>query len=65
MSNYENALKNCRLKFEGLNESERLHEANRFIKFTTSKGGTVNQALDFLSKANVMTDTELMHSVTF
>ena len=61
----ESALISCRKKFEGLNESERLIEANKFVNHVCSKGGSVNMALDFLKEAEVMNDTELMHSVTF
>ena len=55
----------CRKKFDGLNESERLIEANRFINYVCGKGGSVNMALAFLTEAEVMNGTELMHSVTF
>jgi len=61
----ESALISCRKKFEGLNESERLIEANKFIKFVCSKGQSVQWAQAFLKEAEVMSDTELMHSVTF
>jgi hypothetical protein len=61
----ESALISCRKKFEGLNESERLIEANKFITHVCDKGGTVNMALAFLKEAEVMSGTELMHSVTF
>ena len=61
----ESALTSCRQKFEGLNEGERLKEANKFISHVCGKGGTVNMALAFLKEAEVMNDTELMHSVTF
>lgn len=60
-----NAIKNCKRKFKGLNETERLNLANAFIKHTTSKGGSVQGALNFLQQAEVMSDTELMHATTF
>lgn len=61
----ESALRKCRKVFEGLNESERLHKANAIIKNACANGFSVNQAIAFLKEAKVMSDTELMHSVTF
>lgn len=61
MNNYTHV----RRAFEGLTEAERLTEANKFIKHFTSRGMSVNQCIGFLQKAGVMSDTELMHAVTF
>tara|TARA_Y100000114_G_C11729912_1_gene312989 strand:+ start:596 stop:784 length:189 start_codon:yes stop_codon:yes gene_type:complete len=54
-----------RKAFAGLSESERLTEANKFIKHFTSRGMSVNQCIGFLQAAGVMSDTELMHATTF
>ena len=61
----ERALRKCREAFEGLDESGRLIEANRIITKACENGMSVNQAMAFLKEANVMSDTELMHSITF
>ena len=61
----QRAIKTAQKKFKGLNQSEKLKLANDFIKHATSKGATIQQALSFLTKAEVMTDTELMHATTF
>jgi len=53
----------CRQSFEGLNEGQRIIKANDFINHVISKGGTVNQAIAFLSEANVMSGEELMQAV--
>lgn len=61
----ERALTNCRKAFEGLTESERLIEANEFFTKACAEGVSVNQAIAFMKEANVMSDTEMMHSLTF
>ena len=61
----ERALKACRDKFEGLNESERMMLANKVIKDAADMGISVNESMAFLKDAGVMSDTELIHSVTF
>ena len=61
----EEAIAKCREVFKDLDESGRLIEANRMITIATSKGHSVNEVMAFLKEANVMSDTELMHSVTF
>ena len=61
----ERALKACRDKFEGLNESERMMLANKIIKDAAPLGISVNDSMAFLKEAGVMSDTELIHSITF
>lgn len=61
----ERALRACRDKFEGLNESERMMLANKVIKDAADMGISVNESMAFLKDAGVMSDTELIHSVTF
>ena len=39
--------------------------ANKVIKDATKVGISVNQTMAFLKDAAVMSDTELVHSVTF
>ena len=60
----EDKYSKCRQAFEGLSEGERINTARDFIKHVISKGGTVNQAFAFLSEANVMSGTELVHACT-
>ena len=64
-SSKESALRKCREAFKGLNESERLIEANRMFTIACANGHSVNQVMAFLKEANVMSDTEIMHSMTF
>ena len=61
----ERALRKCREAFEGLDEGGRLIEANRIITKACENGMSVNQVMAFLKEADVMSDTELMHSITF
>jgi len=59
------AIANCQKAFEGLDEAGRLWEANRFIKACSGSGLPVSTSMAFLKEAGVMSDTELMHSITF
>ena len=61
----ESALRKCRAVFEGLDESGRLIEANRMFTIACAKGFSVNEVMAFIKEANVMSDTEMMHSMTF
>lgn len=61
----ERAIKACRSRFEGLNESERLMLANKVITDASNMGISVNETMAFLKDAKVMSDTELVHSITF
>ena len=61
----ERAIKACRSRFEGLNESERLMLANKVITDASNMGISVNETMAFLKDAKVMSDTELIHSTTF
>lgn len=61
----QRALDSCRRKFEGLSESERMLLANKFITDACANGYSVNDAVSLLQEAEVMSDTELMHSITF
>ena len=61
----EEAIAKCREVFKDLDESGRMIEANRMITIATSKGHSVNSVMAFLKEANVMSDAELVHSVTF
>ena len=54
-----------RKAFEGLDESERLIKANDFIKAMTDKGIPVPHCMKYLQDAGVMSDTEIVHSLTF
>ncbi len=54
-----------RKAFEGLDESERLIKANDFIKAMTDKGIPVPHCMQYLQDAGVMSDTEIVHSLTF
>ena len=54
-----------RKAFEGLDESERLMKANKFIKDSTDKGIPVAHCMKYLQDAGVMSDTEIAHSLTF
>ena len=54
-----------RKAFEGLNESERLIKANKFIKDATSQGIPVQHCMAYLQNAGVMSDTEIIHALTF
>lgn len=54
-----------RKAFEGLDESERLIKANKFIKDATAKGIPVGHCMAYLQDAGVMSDTEICHSLTF
>ena len=54
-----------RKAFEGLDESERLIKANNYIKDATSKGIPVPHCMKYLQDAGVMSDTEIIHSLTF
>jgi len=65
MNRHERALENCRKKFQGLDEIDRMNEANKFIKDMTAKGVSVNHCIGFLKEAGVMSDTELLHSITY
>jgi hypothetical protein len=61
----DRAIRKCQERFEGLNESERMMLANKVIKDATGMGISVNETMAFLKDAEVMSDTELIHSVTF
>lgn len=61
----QRALDACRAKFEGLDYHERIMLANKTLKDAVGAGISVNQTLAFLKDAGVMSDTELIHSVTF
>jgi len=61
----DRAIRKCQERFEGLNESERMMLANKVIKDAVDMGISVNQSMAFLKDAGVMSDTELIHSVTF
>ena len=61
----ESALRKCREAFDGLDESARVLEANRMFTAACAKGFSVNDVMAFIKEANVMSDTELMHSMTF
>ena len=61
----ERAIRKCKERFEGLSEAERMMLANKIIKDASNVGITVNQSMAFLKDAEVMSDTELVHSVTF
>ena len=61
----ERAIRKCKERFEGLNESERMMLANKVIKDAAKIGISVNESMAFLKDAEVMSDTELVHSVTF
>lgn len=61
----ERAIKACRSRFEGLSESERLMLANKVITDAAEMGISVNETMAFLKDAKVMSDTELVHSITF
>ena len=65
MNRHEQALENCRKKFQGLDEIDRMNEANKFIKDMTAKGVPVNHCIGFLKEAGVMSDTDLLHSITY
>jgi len=54
-----------RKAFEGLDESERLIKANDFIKAMTNKGIPVPHCMKYLQDAGVMSDTEIVHSLSF
>jgi len=62
---HQRALDACRSKFEGLSESERLMLANKFITDGLGVGIPLNNTMAFLQEAGVISDTELMHSITF
>jgi hypothetical protein len=61
----DRAIRKCQERFEGLNESERMMLANKVIKDAADMGISVNESMAFLKDAKVMSDTELIHSVTF
>ena len=61
----QRALDACRRKFAGLSESERLLLANKVITDALEMGISLNNSMAFLQEAGVMSDTELMHSITF
>ena len=42
-----------------------MNEANRFIHTMTKAGIPVNHSICFLKEAGVMSDTELLHSITY
>ena len=54
-----------RKAFEGLDESERLMKANKFIKDSAAKGIPASHCMKYLQDAGVMSDTEIAHSLTF
>ena len=54
-----------RKAFEGLDESERLIKANDFIKHAVAGGIPVPHCMKYLQDAGVMSDTEIVHSLTF
>ena len=64
-STKDRAIRKCQERFEGLNESERMMLANKVIKDAAGIGISVNETMAFLKDAKVMSDTELIHSVTF
>ena len=61
----QRAIDACRAKFEGLNESERMMLANKIIKDAAGMGISVNDSMAFIKDAEVMSDTELIHSIMF
>jgi len=61
----DRAIRKCKERFEGLNESERMLLANKVIKDAADIGISVNETMAFLKDAEVMNDTELIHSLTF
>lgn len=61
----ESALRKCRNAFKGLDEAGRLKEANRMFTIACNDGHSVNSVMAFLKEANVMSDTELIHAMTF
>jgi hypothetical protein len=61
----ERAVRKCKERFEGLSEAERMMLANKIIKDASNVGIPVNESMAFLKDAEVMSDTELVHSVTF
>lgn len=65
MNRHKQALANCRKAFEGLDEIDRMNKANKFIHDMTKRGITVNHCIGFLKEAGVMSDTELLHSITY
>mgnify|MGYP003136039258 CR=1 FL=1 len=65
MNRHEQALANCRKQFQGLDEIDRMNEANKFIHTMTKRGIPVNHCIGFLKEAGVMSDTELLHSITY
>ncbi len=62
---HEQALAKCREKFQGLDEIDRMNEANKFIHTMTKRGVPVNNCIFFLKEAGVMSDTEIFHSLTY
>ena len=56
---------NVRKAFECLTESERLMKANEFIKAMTAKGIPVPHCMAYLQDAGVMSDSEIIHSLSF
>ena len=48
MNRHEQALANCRNKFQGLDETDRMNEANKFIHTMTKRGVPVNHCIGFL-----------------
>ena len=54
-----------RKAFEGLDESERLIKANKFIRDATERGIPVGHCMAYLQNAGVMSDTEICHALTF
>jgi len=61
----DRAIRKCQERFEGLNESERMMLANKVIKDAADMGISVNESMAFIKDAGVMSDTELIHSMTF
>ena len=54
-----------RKAFDGLTESDRLTKANDFIKTMTDKGIPAPHCMKYLQDAGVMSDTEIVHSLSF
>jgi len=62
---HKQAIAKCRKKFQGLDEIDRMNEANKFIHTMSERGVPVNHCIAFLKEAGVMSDTELIHSLTY
>ena len=61
----DRAIRKCQERFEGLDYHERMMLANKILNDAAGMGISVNETLAFLKDAEVMSDTELIHSMTF